>query len=66
LEAVLRFDRFEVRPLQRQLLVEGQPATLGARAFDLLLALIERRGQLLTKNELLDAVWPGLVVEEKT
>ena len=37
---------------------------LGARAFDVLLALIERRERLVTKDELLDLVWPGLVVEE--
>jgi predicted ATPase len=61
---VHRFDRIEVRPAQRQLLVDGQPAPLGARAFDLLLALIEHRDRVVSKNELLDLVWPGLVVEE--
>jgi predicted ATPase len=61
---VHRFDRIEVRPAQRQLLVDGQPATIGARAFDLLLALIEHRDRVVSKNELLDLVWPGLVVEE--
>ena len=59
-----QFGRFELRPATRQLLVDQQPAMLGARAFDLLLALIERRDQLVTKNELLELVWPGLVVEE--
>ncbi len=37
---------------------------MGARAFDLLVALVERRHRVVTKNELLDVVWPGLVVEE--
>lgn len=60
----LRFGRAEVRPRERQLLVEGAPAGVGARAFDVLLALIERRDRLVTKHELLDLVWPGLVVEE--
>ena len=59
-----RFDRIEVRPVKRQLLIDGQPTLLGARAFDVLLALIERRDRVVTKNELLDLVWPGLVVEE--
>ncbi len=59
-----RFGRFELRPATRQLLVDEQPAALGARAFDLLLALIERRDRLVTKDELLELVWPGLVVEE--
>jgi predicted ATPase/DNA-binding winged helix-turn-helix (wHTH) protein len=46
------------------LLVDGQPAKLGARALDLLLTLIEHRARVVSKNELLDLVWPGLVVEE--
>ena len=59
-----RFGPVEVRPAERQLLVEGQPAPVGARAFDVLLALIDRRDRVVTKNELLEIVWPGLVVEE--
>jgi len=58
------FGRFALRPAQRQLLVDDQPAVLGARAFDVLLALVENRDRLVSKNELLDFVWPGLVVEE--
>ncbi|MBL0292331.1 MAG: winged helix-turn-helix domain-containing protein [Betaproteobacteria bacterium] len=61
---IYRFGRFELRPAARQLLVDSRPAALGARAFDLLLALLERRDRLVTKNELLELVWPGLVVEE--
>ncbi|MEP7057536.1 MAG: winged helix-turn-helix domain-containing protein [Caldimonas sp.] len=59
-----RFGDFEVRPAERLLLHQQQPLPLGARAFDLLLALIGRRGELITKSDLLDRVWPGLVVEE--
>lgn len=59
-----RFGRFDLLPVERQLLADGRPVALGARAFDVLLALIERRERLVTKGELLDAVWPGLVVEE--
>ncbi len=59
-----RFGTVEVRPAERQLLVEGRPAVLGARAFDVLLALIDGRDRVVTKDELLDRVWPGLVVEE--
>lgn len=60
----LRFDRFEIQPHERRLLIDGVAAPLGARAFDLLLAMAARPGQLLTKSELLEQVWPGLVVEE--
>jgi predicted ATPase/DNA-binding winged helix-turn-helix (wHTH) protein len=63
-EAPLRFDRFEVRPQERRLLVDGQDAALGARAFDVLVALIERRERLVPKSELMDIVWPETAVEE--
>ena len=45
-------------------MVEGQSAPVGSRAFDVLLALIERRDRVVTKDELLDLAWPGVVVEE--
>jgi predicted ATPase/DNA-binding winged helix-turn-helix (wHTH) protein len=59
-----RFGGFELRPATRQLLADGRAAALSARAFDVLQALIERRERLVTKDELLEVVWPGLVVEE--
>src|SRR5438552_4751224 len=59
-----RFGRFELRPGEGVLLAEGVPVTLGARAFDLLVALADRPGRLIAKDELLAAVWPGVVVEE--
>jgi DNA-binding response OmpR family regulator len=58
------FGRFELRLSERQLQVDGQAVALGSRAFDLLAALVERRERVVTKGELLDVVWPGLVVEE--
>ena len=58
------FDRCEVRPAERLLLVEGVPAVVGARAFDLLLCLLAHRGRVISKHEVLEIVWPGLVVEE--
>ena len=59
-----RFGTIEVRTAERRVLVEGTPAALGARAFDLLVALIENRDRVMTKDELLALVWPGVVVEE--
>ena len=58
------FDRCEVRPAERLLLVEGVPAVVGARAFDLLLCLLAHRDRVISKHEVLEIVWPGLVVEE--
>jgi len=63
-DSIYRFDNVELRPATRQLLVDGQPASLGARAFDVLSALIAHRERMLTKNELLELVWPNVVVEE--
>ncbi len=59
-----RFDRFELRPSERVLLVDGAPAVLGSRAFDLLLCLVIHRDRVLSKSEVLEQVWPGQVVEE--
>jgi TolB-like protein len=59
-----RFDRFELRPSARVLLVDGAPAVLGSRAFDLLLCLVTHRDRVLSKSEVLEQVWPGQVVEE--
>jgi predicted ATPase/DNA-binding winged helix-turn-helix (wHTH) protein len=60
----MRFGHFELHPAERMLRVRGEPVALGSRAFDLLLVLAERHERLVTKQELLDLVWPGLVVEE--
>ena len=61
---VIRFATFELRRAQRTLTCEGAPVPLGARAFDLLVALVDRAGSLVMKADLIDRVWPGLVVEE--
>lgn len=59
-----RFGRFEVQPRERRLLADGTVTPITPRAFDLLVVLIERAGELVEKDELLDRVWSGLVVEE--
>ncbi len=59
-----KFGHFELQPSERRLLANGEPVIVGPRAFDLLIALVERAGELLSKEELLERVWPKLVVEE--
>jgi DNA-binding winged helix-turn-helix (wHTH) protein len=59
-----RFGIFELKMNERRLLVGSQAVALGPRAFDVLVALVERAGGLVTKEELLARVWPDLVVEE--
>src|SRR5271165_2567251 len=63
-DATFEFGRFRVLSRQRQLLADGVPVGLGARAFDLLMVLLEADGLLVTKNELLALVWPGIFVDE--
>src|SRR5215469_1179763 len=61
-EASLEFGRFRVVPRRRLLLADGVPIELGTRAFELLLALLEADGALVTKEELLARVWADVVV----
>ena len=62
-EAAYRFGDFEFRP-GRQLLRGGALVPLGRIALDLLGALLRARGELVTKDELFEAAWPGVVVVE--
>jgi DNA-binding winged helix-turn-helix (wHTH) protein len=64
-DAALEFGSFRVLLRRRQLLANGVPVVLGTRAFDLLLVLLEADGLLVTKEELLSRVWPGIVVSEE-
>jgi predicted ATPase/DNA-binding winged helix-turn-helix (wHTH) protein len=59
-----RFDGFVIEPGTRRLWVDGGPAKIGARAFDLLVALVERRDRTVSKGEILDLVWPDSTVED--
>jgi TolB-like protein/DNA-binding winged helix-turn-helix (wHTH) protein/Flp pilus assembly protein TadD len=60
-----RFNGFTVDPVRRLLFdADGEPLALKPRVFDVLLFLLEHRGDLLEKQTLLDAVWPNVVVEE--
>lgn len=61
-----RFGRIRLRLAERQLLIDGELAPIGARAFDLLTVLAERRNRLVSKDELLQLVWPKAIVEENT
>jgi DNA-binding winged helix-turn-helix (wHTH) protein len=64
-DAAVEFGRFSVLLRQRQLLADGLPVELGTRAFDLLLALLEADGSLVSKEALISRVWPGIVVSEE-
>ena len=64
LDGPFQFGNFEIQRAERHLLVFGKLVPLGSRAFDVLLALCDRADRVVTKHELIDLVWPGLVVEE--
>src|SRR6201984_1277905 len=64
-EAAIEFGRFRLLLRRRRLLADGVPVELGTRAFDLLLVLLEAGGALVTKEELLNQVWPSVVVSEE-
>jgi predicted ATPase/DNA-binding winged helix-turn-helix (wHTH) protein len=60
----LLFGRFRLVLHSRELLADGAPVSLGNRAIDVLIALIDACGELVTKDELLSRVWPNTTVEE--
>ena len=63
---VLAFGPFRLDPVLQILREGGKPLRLGSRAVEILLALVERAGETVSKNELLARVWPESVVEEGT
>jgi len=63
---VAEFGPFRLLSSERLLLKDGQPVQLGSRALDILIALIERPGEVVAQRELFKRVWPDLVVEEGT
>jgi predicted ATPase/DNA-binding winged helix-turn-helix (wHTH) protein len=64
--AGIAFGRFEVLPDRREVLADGWPIKLGGRAFDVLMALIEARGAVVSKEALMARVWPGRIIEENS
>src|SRR5689334_18474944 len=60
----VRFGPFCLDFERRKLLRDGAAVALGGRAIDVLCALVSAKGELVTKDELMSQVWPGLIVEE--
>jgi len=61
---VLCFGPFRLAASERVLEKEGVRIRLGSRALDILIALVERPAEVVTKKELFARVWPDLVVDE--
>ena len=63
-EQAIVFPPFKLIPGQRRLEREGVPIELGGRALEILVALVERAGEILSKQELMTRVWPDVTVDE--
>jgi predicted ATPase/DNA-binding winged helix-turn-helix (wHTH) protein len=63
---ITSFGQFCLHPNERRLEREGIPLVVGSRALDILIALVERAGQTVTKKELFSCVWPHVNVEESS
>jgi Tol biopolymer transport system component/DNA-binding winged helix-turn-helix (wHTH) protein len=58
------FDLFRLDVTERVLMCEGEMVPLTQKAFEVLLVLVERRGRIVGKEELMEKVWPDTFVEE--
>jgi DNA-binding winged helix-turn-helix (wHTH) protein/TolB-like protein/Tfp pilus assembly protein PilF len=58
------FGPFRIDTVKRLLLCDGEPVALKSKCFETLLALVEARGQVLEKDELMRRIWPDTIVEE--
>jgi DNA-binding winged helix-turn-helix (wHTH) protein len=63
-ELRLLFGPFQVDPVRRRLLRGAKPIALGGRAFDVLLILLDARGEFVSNYDLLRRAWPTTVVDE--
>src|SRR6202030_3077230 len=62
--AAIEFGRFQVRPHRREVLAESRPLDVGGRAFDVLMVLIEASGAVVSKDTLMNRVWPDRITED--
>src|SRR5262252_5386270 len=60
----ISFGRFRFDPVRRELCRDNSPVRLGSRALDVLCLLVSAGGAVVSKDELMARVWPGVVVEE--
>src|SRR5690242_12676600 len=63
-EEAFAFGSFRLIPAQRMLLDDGKPLRLGSRALDILIALVERAGETIPRDQLIARTWPDTVVDE--
>jgi DNA-binding winged helix-turn-helix (wHTH) protein len=64
MQETYEFGPFRVDLRRRVLERDGAPIALSGKAFEILVALLEQRGEILDKDTLMKAVWPDTIVEE--
>ena len=61
---IYEFSKFSLITFERKLLRDGKRVALTDKVFDTLCVLVQRPGELVTKDEIMNSVWPDSVVEE--
>ncbi|MBY3165661.1 transcriptional regulator [Rhizobium laguerreae] len=64
LSNITNFGPFQLIATKRLLLRDQQPVTIGSRALDILILLVEHSGSVVTRRKIIDHVWPDLTVED--
>src|ERR1043165_9800867 len=62
--SIYEFDSYRIDVANRLLLREDEPIPLTPKAVEILIALIDHRGQIMSKNDLMKIVWPDTIVED--
>jgi DNA-binding winged helix-turn-helix (wHTH) protein/energy-coupling factor transporter ATP-binding protein EcfA2 len=63
-QGVIAFGPFRLSVAERLIKRAGEPLELGARAMDILIALVERAGDVVSPRDLIDRVWPNVTVDD--
>ncbi len=66
LQGVVAFGPFRLSAAERLIERHGEPLRLGGRAMDILIALVERAGDVVSRRELIDRVWPNVTVDDSS
>jgi len=65
-ETVIAFGPFRLHPARHLLLKGARPVPIGSRALEILITLVDRAGELVTKDRLVTQAWPHSIVEESS
>src|ERR1700704_6757033 len=65
-QLVYESGEWEVDLARRELRTRGVPVPIGGRAFEIIEVLVRAAGNLVTKNDLMDRVWPGAIIGDNT